>query len=197
MPNYVKNIVTISGDKETIKKAKRSLIKKGEFSFNHIIPMPKSLNIESSSRVNDAINAIKGGRKALKQWREERLEDWGAEQVDATISMARTAIKNIKKYQAQDWYDWSRYNWGTKWDACDASVETAPCEIKLVFETAWSTPVPVFNAIAKKFPTLAISVEYADEDLGYNCGTIVYEDGEMYGETEGDEEFASDIWELY
>ena len=195
MPNYVRNIVTISGDKETIKKAKRSLIKKGNFSFNNVIPMPKSLAIESSSSVEDAIDAIKKGRKAIAEFKKKQ-DKWHEGMGGAYIKLGHIALKNIEKYGAKDWYDWSRYNWGTKWDACDVEVETAPCEIKLVFETAWNTPVPVFNAIAKKFPTLAISVEYADEDLGYNCGTIVYEDGEMYGETEGDEEFASDIWGL-
>lgn len=192
MPNYVRNIVTISGDKETIKKAKRSLIKKGNFSFNHIIPMPKSLLIESSTIVDNAIDAIKKGRKAIAEFK-KRQDRWHKGKGDTYIKLGHTALKNIEKYGVKDWYDWRRYNWGTKWDVCEPTIEVGDNEIRLTFDTAWYTPLQVFNAIARKFPTLTISVDYANEDL-VNCGTIIYEDGEMYGETEEDEEFACDVW---
>lgn len=47
------------------------------------------------------------------------------------------------------------------------------------FDTAWSTPAPIWAHIAARLPPqLTIEVQYADEDLGSNCGwfTIVPND---------------------
>ena len=51
MPNYVKNIVTITATKEQLDNLLNE-VKSEEscFDFNKIIPMPKSLDIESGSR---------------------------------------------------------------------------------------------------------------------------------------------------
>ena len=193
MPNYVKNNVLISGDKETIKKVAKALRKGGNFSFNNFIPMPKSLSIESSSAVDDAIDAIKKGRKAIAEFKKKE-EEWGEGRGDKYIKLGHTALKNIEKYGAKDWYDWCRLNWGTKWDACDTSIMIRNECISITFDTAWNAPYPIYAAIARKFPTISIEVEYADEDLGNNCGTISYEDGEFLGEVDGDFDFACNIW---
>lgn len=66
------------------------------------------------------------------------------------------------------WYEWHIENWGTKWDAYD-SVYTGD---RLQFDTAWATPVKVWEALHAKFPDEHIEIEWADEDFGYNVGTI-------------------------
>ena len=51
MPNYVKNIVTITATKEQLDNLLNELKSEDScFDFNKIIPMPKSLDIESGSR---------------------------------------------------------------------------------------------------------------------------------------------------
>lgn len=60
MPNHVTNIITFSGDKEQISRVLES-IKNDEYglgtiSFNKIIPMPESLNMEAGSIENHSIN---------------------------------------------------------------------------------------------------------------------------------------------
>lgn len=87
------------------------------------------------------------------------------------------------------WYEWNRSNWGTKWDAYDQSIEPLPGDLcKLQFDTAWSHPVPVMEALverlAKEFPDEVVKVEYADEDFGYNVGRYTIEGGEIVDQQE-------------
>ena len=105
---------------------------------------------------------------------------------------------NIKRYKARDWYDWSIENWGTKWNAGDTIVDDESIE----FETAWSTPVPVFVELSKRLKDISIIVHYADEDIGSNCGSLVIVNGEVSEcEPDNPRKFACDMWgydyELY
>ena len=99
-----------------------------------------------------------------------------------------------------DWYDWRIQNWGTKWNAYE-HVKTGN-ENKLYFLTAWSAPKEIYEALTKKFPNLTIEVDYADENMGYNCGKMVFENGEMVAELKTQYsrysvKLAKQIWEKY
>lgn len=201
MPNYVINRVKINGNVETISKVKKQIVntknKNGDvvpFSFQNIIPRPVSLDIPSSTGVENGIDYINGD-EAKKKEIEERFATYqdGENILKEYIRLAKIALDNIKKYSHKDWYDWNIINWGTKWDACDSSVETTDNEIILEFQTAWSTPKPVFLKLAKQYPELTINIDYADEDLGYNCGNYSYVDGK-WNYIIGDYEFACSMW---
>lgn len=71
--------------------------------------------------------------------------------------------------------DFNRKAWGTKWNACEQvhDVEAGTAE----FETAWSCPRPVLEALSKRFLSEEIHVTFADEDIGSNCGTFVLKGG--------------------
>lgn len=43
--------------------------------------------------------------------------------------------------------------------------------ILVEFETAWSYPEPVINEMSKRFPNIFFDIEWADEDIGMNCGS--------------------------
>ena len=99
-----------------------------------------------------------------------------------------------------DWYDWRIQNWGTKWNAYE-HVKTGN-ENELYFLTAWSAPKEIYEALTKKFPNLTIEVDYADENMGYNCGKMVFENGEMVAELKTQYsrysvKLAKQIWEKY
>ena len=81
-----------------------------------------------------------------------------------------------ERYGKNNWYDWSIENWGTKWNAYNTEVSD---DGTLCFWTAWEAPHPVIEALARKYPDVHIRHEWADEDLGRNCGTREYEDGEI------------------
>ena len=70
-------------------------------------------------------------------------------------------------------YDWCIENWGTKWGAYECVLmdedHHGEGEISYQFNTAWSPPLKVIDALRKKFPDLEISGGYIDE--GYEgCG---------------------------
>lgn len=55
----------------------------------------------------------------------------------------------------RDWLSWSLARWGTKWNASSFAVLTAgPNLLDLTFDTAWSSPEPIFRAIAAQYPLL-------------------------------------------
>lgn len=76
--------------------------------------------------------------------------------------------------------DWNRRVWGTKWNAYSQTIN----DDSLTFDTAWSHPEPVIHALSLKFPEEEISVQYADEDLGSNCGEYIIKNGEIIQSTE-------------
>ena len=202
MPNYVIHNVKINGSVETISKVKQQIINTkneiGEdvpFSFQSIIPRPESLNIPASTDVDYGISYIKGD-VTKKEEIESRFNTYynGENRFKECIRLAKIALDNIKKYGHKNWYDWNLANWGTKWDVCNPSVQTTDNEITLKFETAWSTPEPIFKKLAEQYPDLMIDIDYADEDLGYNCGNYSYVDGE-WGYKNGDYEFACSMWD--
>lgn len=124
--------------------------------------------------------------------------------------LGRTYVNNYNQYGAPTWYEWCTENWGTKWNACDCAWDVpstvsemtepdaeASCEIR--FQTAWSTPTPVMLRLSEMFPDVKIRVEYADEDLGANCGKYELLGGNILEDVEMDDcddafVFACNIW---
>jgi len=76
-----------------------------------------------------------------------------------------------------NWYDWQIENWDTKWNACDVTSEEETFSdgkwttLTYQFNTAWSPPLKVIDALKEKFPDLEISGGYVHE--GYEgCGSF-------------------------
>lgn len=85
-------------------------------------------------------------------------------------------------YGRNNWYDWCLANWGTKSNCYgyDNGVEME--DGKLKFLTAWSAPHPILEKLSQMYPDIKIEHEWADEDIGNNCGRYVYYDGERIEE---------------
>ena len=82
-----------------------------------------------------------------------------------------------KRKGIANWRDWQIANWDTKWNACRVVSEEETfldgkwTTITYQFDTAWSPPLKVIDALKKKFPDLEISGGYIDE--GYEgCGSF-------------------------
>lgn len=69
-----------------------------------------------------------------------------------------------EKYGANNWYDWSCINWGTKWNAVDVRIDGD----SVYFWTAWSPCSPVILALSKAFPDVALTYYYLDEGGGFS-----------------------------
>lgn len=220
MPNHVENVVNMQGDEQQIRKMLEAIQNEtfgmGTLDFNKITPMPESLMIECGSRTERGVKAylefletytmslpaldsldhlgyvpLESEQAFLQQHSEIQPDEW---------ELGRKAFRNLQRYGATTWYDWSIKNWGTKWNAYgyDAGTDYSERE-NLRFQTAWSAPHPVLEKLSEMYPNIVFVHQWADEDLGANCGTRTYHDGKMIDEMipEGvlAMQFALDVWE--
>ena len=65
------------------------------------------------------------------------------------------------------WYDWNIRNWGTKWDAGDASSERyADDHLNYSFSTAWSPPIEAITELSIQHPSVSFTLE-SEEEQGW------------------------------
>ena len=90
-------------------------------------------------------------------------------------------------------YEWVIQNRGTKWNCseCEISDENYYSykdgkfgEIKYTFNTAWSPPIPVIEAMSKKYPKLKFDLRYFERGMGFN-GIFRVQDGKVEMNEEG------------
>lgn len=198
MPNHVINKVAIRGDKLELSLCREQIIdayryedeaNPRKFSFQTIIPMPESLDIESGSRTVWGMEYVKNGN-VPNEW----MKKWSKEEIDRVAELGKKALENIRKFGYKDWYDWRLAKWGTKWDAYEIDVSEEESSINLSFQTAWSTPFEAMKELSRQFPNLTVYVQYADEDFGYNCGTYLLKGGKTEYQSYGDRDFACELW---
>lgn len=103
----------------------------------------------------------------------------------------------VAKYGFDNWYDWRRYNWGTKWNQYgeDFYEEGWVTDNEVQIVTAWSCPGAVLIELSKMFPNVTISYMFADEDAGYNVGRGKIHNGEV--EKENIKEASEMAFDIY
>lgn len=206
MPNHVKHKMTANGQKEEVEKFFATIKTKDDlFDFGNLIPVPEYIKLPEGvdgipSFVSDAAELLmlRSGQKVLdfrgNQKQERHIINYGHKMKweDKHFEYLVRCCKAIQQCSFSNWWPWNVYNWGTKWGAY--RIERNGNELK--FETAWSTPLPIWHKIAEKFPTLSITVLYADEDYGANCGTINIEKGHVNHEEVNTKDFSYKVWDL-
>ena len=203
MPNWVRNKMILDGDQNTVTAVlfaiKNEEVGIGSIDFNKIIPMPAELNIECSSRTTHGCEMVAKYYAALADGRDTSEYGKYASEHPDEWELGKKAFDNKARYGYESWYDWCVAKWGTKWNA--NNVDTACTEDSIVFDTAWSAPIEVVQRLSEMFPDLYIELQYADEDLGRNCGMIEFHDGEKsdqivyWAESRSAFEHACDVWE--
>lgn len=88
-----------------------------------------------------------------------------------------------KPYGNQNWLDWSRANWGPKWNAYgfDERPENTPANT-LWFLSANQPPHPVIQRLSEMFPDIVMEHLWAEDNLGEGCGTCTYKAGQKIEE---------------
>lgn len=169
MPNWVKNIVSLDGSDEAIEKVFETIkgteeSEKEFIDFNNIIPMP------------DALKGTRSPAEVISEEEYKRREaegklkpDWGG--LPLTQAMSDDLIA---KHGTNNWYDWATMNWNTKWNASDQYRNGNT----VTFNTAWSHPYRIIEKLSMMFPDIKFSIQYADEDIGSNCGEYTIQNGE-------------------
>ena len=227
MANDITNVLIISSDDEkTLNDICSNISTRTDdgyligFDFNKIIPMPKELDLESGSPIDKAISHALSYLESrdVSEYTHSRSIIFNSEYYsfrglpiagsfivpipDNEIDMEQVElglkyIRNLKEYGAFTWYDWSRTNWGTKWNSYGYKLfEEQPipkCAQEVVnkkkysrvirFQTAWDPPFKVYtkfrdmllDMVLNTNVTVGFDVFYADEDFGSNVGYIHFE----------------------
>ena len=150
MPNYTTNILLVNPT-----DLKR-FYKQDCLSLDKIVEQPKIFNKDRFSRSPVLIK--------LSDDIKETNEGITQEESDALI----------KKYKADNWYDWRVQNWGTKWDLnLDNFSEL---EHAVHFSTAWSTPIAALEKLCEKlYYDFEVLVHNEGEEEIY-CYSYVYDE---------------------
>lgn len=88
----------------------------------------------------------------------------------------------VVMYGYTDWHSWARANWGTKWLAENARwMSPARAAQRFshqvaCFATAWEPPLPVIQALSRRFTDVILRLEYSDPDVGLK-GFVAFENG--------------------
>ncbi len=68
------------------------------------------------------------------------------------------------------------------------------CEKELIFfDVPWSVPTPLLEALAKKFPDVEFTGEFAEEQTGLYAGTFDFYEGSI--SLYADDEFSNEAYE--
>lgn len=152
MPNHVSNELRVSLGPG----AKRVLLDMFKIQANKLDPAHHGDDDQRSTRPDH----VKG--YGLSFWNFVRPDALDHDRYHATATGDAMA-------DPLNWYNWNVANWGTKWDAYDVhgtlvhSTSTNTNHLRYRFNTAWSPPVPVVEAMMRMFPELQFSLRYEDE----------------------------------
>lgn len=87
------------------------------------------------------------------------------------------------------WYDWQAANWGTKWDACELTIDVGSDTLR--FETAWAPPEKWLAKVSADYPELTFEMAYSEMGMQF-AGVVIYKAGEVVSETEVEVTFNED-----
>lgn len=191
MPNHLTTICTVTGPTEAIDAfaSRHFPIEKDEpiFDFKTIIPQPEIVaKTESGSDADNGFFALTGfhyvkfamfGENPLQMAiRHGRISDshrlttvddyraWLEKERPEAIEKGRLALQCFRETGYLNWYDWNIANWGTKWGAYSYALRfREPQKLVFKFETAWSFPKPIFEALTAQHPDLVFDVVTIDE----------------------------------
>ena len=188
MPNHVTNRLEIIADNETVQKVMNFLKGVNEedgtpchIDFNKIIPMPKELLIEASSSGKLGMEYLTAmQRKPLYTQDDlatiQRVEELQEKYRKEVLQLGASYLSNLEKYGYPTWYEWSIATWGTKWNAYDQYFEEPNL---LWFNTAWESVPLLIQKLSEVFPEVELHYAYADENLGFNVGRGIIQNGEI------------------
>ena len=144
MPNHTTNEVLIETNTNeeqeilALQILKNDLgIGDGQFDFNGIVPMPKEIKKGAEISAEDFLDG-------------DEPKDY--ENVNGKYVPKDPGIRNklIRDYGSDNWYDWAKNHWGTKWNAYDVEIcQDDESILQVDFLTAWDSPRGVVEKLSK------------------------------------------------
>lgn len=178
MPNHITNRVSAPAD------VLRSMINdQGHIDFNKLLPFKGEYPWDFiSGNAETAAEAISGtpmdNNPLIRQLQESNRSRADVTKLsDEEFEQFVQMLRNKRSCGFFHGMDFARQAWGTKWNAYDQDLEVDQGLVS--FDTAWSCPIPIFEALSTLHPDAEIVVQFADEDIGSNCGAITLKGGQI------------------
>lgn len=181
MPNWTYNTLTVVGKPETLGKLIEECTTGGQLDFEKILPKPDGFDGDLIAGTGDESYALyydpaspratswlsypwvkEAGVTTVEDLRDfmaERYLENGStnlrEKYPTYQELADAYKRNVDLTGCLHWYDWNVQHWGTKWNASgDQGVIVTGNRAVFEFDTAWSAPEPIFDALAERYPAL-------------------------------------------
>lgn len=159
MPNWVYTNMTVTGDKQSLDKFRDKAAKPyttrhtGTWTDGKYDPDAISI-VEHESELSfwnfitpTDLDAYFGPEKEPDNYETMTLDERLAESM---------------KFAGDNWYNWNIRNWGTKWDANDATLDEGGT-LFYQFSTAWSPAEGAFKAMVEQHPNLQFEFTNVEE----------------------------------
>lgn len=227
MPNHVSHVVTVTGPVEEVARFRATMIReqsstnhRGEtetwtsFDFNALVPMPAIL-ADSTSGIDEAMGyeAIMGHpiADALRSsvldyaWvrklgidTSEALRSYLEVNRPDVLAAGERAVEAERQTGFPSWYPWAIARWGTKWNAyAYEPITEEPDRFSFRFDTAWSTPDPIWTAIAQTFPLLHIEVVGFDEGWNFAVQGVIAAGMNLIEHVEATDDRYAQVYGMY
>lgn len=207
MPNWSQNRINIIGEPADIDRLIAECVTDDVLDFDKIVPKPEGFDGGLPSGTGDESYDFvvlgvteRYGRtrefyehQFLESRRHYLAKKEAGEEIPAYLATAhfakyetyeelgRAYARNLELTGYKTWYDWNVSNWGTKWPACEGSMERVdPYTLKFEFQTAWGPAEEVYAALSEKYPNLKIGV-WADDEGSDAVWQYVLHGGEKRG----------------
>ncbi|MBI1625205.1 DUF1281 family ferredoxin-like fold protein [Comamonas suwonensis] len=180
MPNWVTNKVLAS--QAVIEAATNQ---QGRFDFSKAMPSPcivgsdwNGISMSAETMAETVVGRALSDHPLLRALEAQSREAADIKQLDdESFEQFIGMLRNHRACGYLHDMDFARKEWGTKWNACEGVVDSQNGTAQ--FDTAWACPKPIFVALSKQFPQEVITITYADEDIGSNCGMFKLKNGEV------------------
>lgn len=179
MPNWCHNTLTVTGEAELLQR------------------------FVAAARPTDAV--IEENYRTWKSYTGEQkptLEEY-RKQVIGMQPLSFESFKPMPASESENWYEWNIANWGTKWDASfgqpfialgdegmdpEKSAEAhgvtdTPTVAVYKFDTAWTPPIPVLQAMSDQHTELEFVLRFAEVGNDY-AGEMKWVSGVLIDEEE-------------
>jgi hypothetical protein len=179
MPNYCDNWVRIRGDEQVLQ-----MFESQPFDLEMGDPLPQEMRgprIIYTSRVQAPSVPVESEGEVpvipappVPVRRIVRRVGTQAEPL-AEASTTAAPPTRVVVQRFVDSFDWVMEHWGTRWIAplgdhyAELRLERKDGALQAFFISAWSPPIPFYNRLAEKYPSVTIEYEYAEWGVGF-CG---------------------------
>ena len=183
MPNWCQNVIYVNHENFQTMESTLNALKEGRL-CDHITPMPDVLK-----DIHSGYCTINGEEHRVWRTKAPRDADWkaqlDAESIPIPIEEQREIIQKHGHIKPMDW---TRDNWGMKWDISQISYHgfgTQSVHIAMMhhcfkFDTPWCPPIPILKKMHKL--GYVLFAEYIEYGFGF-CGQFI----------EGEDQYVDEI----